>query len=1154
VLNLSRWFRALLPHAHASARKSSRSPRVRLLFEELEDRRVPTVVFTPHYGAEGEWHGNGDHLSSIAVDLVFWGSNQYWDDTTVNQYYGAAGTMLASGYLSGITQYGSDAQASLFSSSVRDTSGLPDKVGQDDVEDEAGNLGDAGRLHTGLPTVYVFVTPDTTPQDFGTNTAGDNWNDGVTHLIWIGATVNGKLPNLDNFTLYLSHELAEAMSSTDGNGFEVEANPNWPNPNDIPTHGQIGDYEPNSYSFRALNGALVQPYWSAHDQAVIVGDGTSAEQIFLTPIYTSGGFSGKYNLAIFGDHAGGTNDMITLDSPASGPSRGGVLVNVNGEIVQFDYGMISSISVYLGNGNDTVNLEQLPTTTDLQKNPSAVSLTVYKDGDGAAVMNVSPVAQNLANIHGNVDVNDVTDVNLFDQAGGSGHTYTYTPAGFTRTDSSGQPDAGSFNLWNVPIVLLDAGRGGSNTINVTTEFHLLDHVGTLTVDGGGASDFTVDDGANSATTVYAVTPSSVTRAAANQRLVTINYSHLRTMRLDTGYGLAVVLNVPTNAFAVNPYGQDLNAGDTLSIDGGGKDSLIFDEKGNYDLITYTVTSAALTRSAASQSPLTINYAHLTSFILDTGWNAEIVNIDSTPAPTTVWAGDGTDTFNVGPNSHSLLGINGTLDLEGGSGRAKVTINDQANPGGFSAGVYSVTSTELTRTDTYLAYVHGHLVLTSSKVTVNYGDLGRLTFLASQRGNNNLVNVDSLPAWTDIYAGPSTSQLNIAPTTHDLDYIGSFLDFFGAGSTSVVINDQANLDGRQSGVATAYVLGDDFGRTATPSDGRAVVTTDMQFFGISSRTLNTSGAPNRVDIGASGTTTVNSGAADAITVEGDALIEGQVTVNAHGGTLHLIDDIANDDEDLVSSTFTVGYGITDQGISRGEHEHTIQIVDPSDMPPGYKGPWRIITNTKFASSINYSHVSGITLDGGAVDSSYTVWSTAAGTPVTINGNTGDRPWGNPHSSGPTVNQFQLGGGSVKNIRSLVTLQGSGTTDALLLDDSSPTTRDMVTVTASQIGMTSGDSFFGTGGGLTYSSLPLVTLKLSNARSDLVKLTPSAETAFTINGNAAQYKAHRGAELDIDVSGGVTDPTNTPGAPGAGRWTFGNRLVVAYTGTAVTRRVK
>jgi hypothetical protein len=1144
VFNLARWFRAFLPLGHASARKSTRPPRARLLIEELEERLVPTIVVTPHYGPEGEWSGNGDHLSSIAVDLVFWGSGNYWNNSTVQQYYTAAGKMLASGYLSGITQYGSDAQASLFSSYVTDTSALTDKVGKDDVEDEAGNLADAGRLHTGLPTVYVFVTPDITPEDFGANVAGDNWNDGVTHLIWVGATVNSNgSPNLDNFTLFLSHELAEAMSSTDDNGFLAEANPNWPNPDGISTHGQIGDYEPNSYSFRALDGAMVQPYWSQHDQAFIVGDSTSAQQVFLTPIYTSGSFSGQYSLAVFGDRAGGANDTITLDSPASGPSQGGVLVNVNGESVQFDSGTISSISLYLGNGNDAVNLEQLPS--------SVASLTVNKDGSGTATMTVSSGAHNLANINGSVEVNDVTNLVLNDQAGGSGHIYTYTPAGFTRTDSSGQPDAASFRLWNVPNVLLDAGSGGSNTINVTTEFHLLDRIGTLAVDGGGDSDLTVDDGANSATTVYTVTPDHLTRAAANQSLVTISYANVRTMRLDTGYGPAVVLNAPTNAFAINPQaGPDLNSGDTLSIDGGSKDSLAFDDKRNYDLITYAVTSTALMRSAVSQSPLTIGYGHLKAFTLETGWNAEIVNIDSTPAPTTVWGGDGTDTFNVGPHSHSLLGINGTLDLEGGTGRAQVTVNDQANPGGFNPGVYSVTSTALSRTDTHMAYVHRHLAVTRSTIAVSYGSLSRLTFFASQRDNVNIVNVDSLPAWTDIYAGTSTSQLNIAPGTRDVDYIGSFLDFFGAGSTSLVINDQANLDGLQSGVPTAYVLGDDFTRTATPGDGRPVVKNDMQFFGVKDRTLNTSGAPNRVDIGASGTTTVNSGAADAITIEGDALLEGHVTVNAHGGTMHLIDNTENDDENEVTSTFTVGYGITDQGISRGEHEHTIQIIDRSEMPPGYKGPWRIITNSNFVSGIAYSHVSGITLDGGAVDTSYSVASTAAGTPVTINGNTGDRPFG-----GQTVNQFQLGsGGSVKNIRSLVTVQGSGTADLLLLDDSNATTRDIVTVNATQIGMTAGDAFFATGGGLAYGSVPLATVKLSNARSGLVELTPSAGTSFTINGSAAQFQAHRGAELDLDLSGGVTDPSNSLGAPGAGKWTFSNRLDVSYTGMAVTRRVK
>jgi hypothetical protein len=105
--------------------------------------------------------------------------------------------------------------------------------------------------------------------------------------------------------------------------------------------------------------------------------------------------------------------------------------------------------------------------------------------------------------------------------------------------------------------------------------------------------------------------------------------------------------------------------------------------------------------------------------------------------------------------------------------------------------------------------------------------------------------------------------------------------------------------------------------------------------------------------------------------------------------------------------------------------------------------------------------------------------------------------------------------------------------------------MVTVTGTQLGAAATDQFFGSGGSLTYGGLPSVTLNLSHAADDAVQLTPSAATAFSINGDQAEFLAGHGAGLNLDLTG-VVDALLSPGGPGAGTWNFtkGSRQPVTF----------
>src|SRR5262249_13598040 len=209
------------------------------------------------------------------------------------------------------------------------------------------------------------------------------------------------------------------------------------------------------------------------------------------------------------------------------------------------------------------------------------------------------------------------------------------------------------------------------------------------------------------------------------------------------------------------------------------------------------------------------------------------------------------------------------------------------------------------------------------------------------------------------------------------------------------------------------------------------------------------------------TAINAGAADTIMV-GDSTHDLNIdklnlTVDAHGGSLTFDDrGTHNGETDEYIDTYQVSFTITDQTVTRQAHLHEVQFIDTSEIP-GSKGPRTVVTDRNYSGTIGYQNVSSLALQGGPVETAFQVQSTSAGAPVTVNSSSG----------GGTVNRFVVGaGGSVKNIRSQLTLNGSGSHDTLLLDDSQATTQDMVTVTSTQVGAAATDQFFGAGGRLTY----------------------------------------------------------------------------------------
>jgi hypothetical protein len=298
---------------------------------------------------------------------------------------------------------------------------------------------------------------------------------------WVGDGLNSRFNDLDNVTVFLSHEVGEAMTDPTGNGITVTKGANWNG-----SGNEIGDFEPDErYTYR-VSGELTQALWDYNDQAFVVSDGTS-QNFNITPVWSNGQYVGN-KLTLNGDQFGyGYNDTITIGENGSG----GVWVDMNGEIASFDPGQITSIEVDGGQGNDTINVEStLP----------GVSVTVNLGG-GTDTVNISPSAQTLDNIQGQVNVNGGSGydtLNINDQHSiGFADIYLVSSFGVTRgytagvyysyidaVNLNGGPGGDTYNVYGTEdyfATTINLG-GGANTVNVAGTGN-----GTLNIIGNGGS-------------------------------------------------------------------------------------------------------------------------------------------------------------------------------------------------------------------------------------------------------------------------------------------------------------------------------------------------------------------------------------------------------------------------------------------------------------------------------------------------------------------------------------------------------------------------------------------------------------------------------------------------------------------------------------------
>jgi hypothetical protein len=242
---------------------------------------------------------NPTALSSPTVYLIFSGSS--WTSATASQYATAAYAILASAYLSGLTQYGSSGTAT-FGGYTIDNRPSPGPSGWDaeirhalDVlqpswqKPTGNNTGAPGYL-----TSPIYVVVDDNGDGWGWNFGGLYTSGGTTYLPNVINIDNGT--SEDHFTVTFSHELVERIS--DGTGAGIGMNARVDAGTDHETqNAQIADNEPDggNYTYRLWGTFEVQAYWSVVDQKFIVPDGNQ-ETVILKPIWNGGSFTNTFDL------------------------------------------------------------------------------------------------------------------------------------------------------------------------------------------------------------------------------------------------------------------------------------------------------------------------------------------------------------------------------------------------------------------------------------------------------------------------------------------------------------------------------------------------------------------------------------------------------------------------------------------------------------------------------------------------------------------------------------------------------------------------------------------------------------------------------------------------------------------------------------------
>ncbi len=1099
-LSWSRWLQKLAASSRRTGRPRRR-PFTRPCVESLEDRTTPTVLFTDP-GSAGLAEVSPTPLQVIQnpkIELVYWGSG--WDGQTqwMNDLTAAVTSDFTGPYLSGLAQYGTSGKATIDHVYLIDSSSpAPLSTGGYGM-----NYADASGMIDANIRSGALVSPDSNtlydvipqPQTHSTESgafASHGTDSFGADIAWTHNYLGTQSAAEFNDVLKeLSHETAEAISDPAGQGALVTDTQPW-----VPVgDNEIGDPWVANDAQMQLNGYTVQPYFSLKDHVAIVPNGQ------LQNLTLSTSDDHNYTLTIAGDQLTNKNDTIAIGTDANG----GLSVTLNGETNNFDpsptFGtIVTSVVIDPGAGTNAVTINSTPANLNLTIDTTSNSTnTINLRGlDATSTLTIVGAGANTVNI-------------------GNASNTTGTVLGTVNIDTAGATTALTINdagdsaagqVWTVTGTSVSIANG--NGISNQAFNYSAGALSSLTLDTGGGTIA----GSKPLTVDINSTPSKVTLLGSMATNVNVGNGSLQnvpnTIVLENSASAAntVVVNDSTDG---TPVSMTL---DTFTPSGDG----LFGE-------ILRPSQGAIEFEATDTASLTID----TGKPATTGTSAQ-VSVDATPVNTTL-TGAGATSITLNGQSNGLAGIAGSLTIQNSTNATALTIDDSADitAGGRTATLGANSLSGLTTSPISFSGLN-YLSLTmptgfaaptaffSNQVFVT-GTASNVPTTINVGGSSNdstAVTIDSDPAGGAGNVAVIHSQLTVA----------------GSGSgNSLIVNDLADTAGQRAVTITSSTLGaastDHFFATggSLTYSGINHLTIKMPTLAATSNTINVTGTASgnttTVLLAGSSTTnnSVNVGSA-ANTVKG---VVSLLSIQGQGGTNSLT---VNDSGDTSPAGYDVAVTVDGSHIGNGSADNMFGT----------------------GGSISYGGLKTLTIEAPlqGYNNILFVRGTAGGTETVLD------------AGASSFNNILVGDSSntVKGVVSELYVQGQSTNTTMTLNDSGNTSiADKVTVTPTNVGFATGDTFFGINGYLQYASVPKLTVDTSSATTgDTITVTPQLGQLFTINGGNETTTADK---LTVNPLNGVNlywNPSKDSSGntiPNAGYYTqsaSSTTKLVSYTGIA------
>jgi hypothetical protein len=588
-------------------------------------------------------------------------------------------------------------------------------------------------------------------------------------------------------------------------------------------------------------------------------------------------------------------------------------------------------------------------------------------------------------------VNNAVDLEDFDDSFHGSYTITSSSvdrpgfAGLTYSNVqvlglTGSQGSDVYNVTGTSAKTILYGLAGSNTIDIGGG-SLNGLTGAVVVYGlGGSNSIVVDDHLASGNEAYNVSSTSVTRPGFGG----LTYSGVQSLTLDGdssgndtvnigggnlgGLGTVAVGNsgatAATSADPMAPVNVNINLGS-------GRNSLIVDDHLVNVNNTYTITSTSVTRNGFGG----LTYADVQSITVDGANDGSDYSVNSTSVATTLNSG--------GDNSNFIIGGAGTLDpitspvtVNGNGVNNTVALDDEA--ANFQ-GIYAITSNGVSRTS-FAWLAGGHAPLAA---LLNCNNVRSLDLTGSAGGDK--FNVSGTSAQTILDARGGSSTFDVA--TGNLGLLAGQVTVHGYGdSNSLVVNDQQSSGSNAYTIAAGTIRRQGFGGLSF--DGVQNATLELASSGANALTLGNGDIGDLIACQLNGASSSNSVAFQAATGSAPVTIIG--TVN----NAVLDDHLAN---------FAGIYTVTPGTVTRN----------------GFGG-------------LTYSNLQGLAIDCSAGS---TIDVTGTSAPITINSGGGD--------------SINLGAGDLGAVQGAVTVNGSGGSDVVVLDDHGSTFAGAYTLTSSSV---------------------------------------------------------------------------------------------------------